>query len=339
MTAHAVERQRSTLTTVDGRRPPRGTARRPRRRRARRRRAGRRLPARRRNRSPRSTTSSRSPACRCWPGASSARPAMSMFVSSPLHKQRFDLRTGRCLDDESVSVRVWTVAVIDGYVCVVAVVRRCLAPMHGLRRERNVPMPETSSKRNRPETWPRDHWPARGIHDRCHRRPSSRRADEAARRARSGLSARSGDQDASGRRRGRVARRHRGAHRRAAGAGGVHDRARCTRLARSSRRHPLGRRPARSARGPPSSSPAGPKANGALVTAGFDVAWTAPRARYDDITDLLEAGTCRACASPSSSTVPGRPTCATRSRRWAPTSSGSRCTAGRCPPTTPTPSA
>ncbi len=31
----------------------------------------------------------------------------------------------------------------------------------------------------------------------------------------------------------------------------------------------------------------GPKANGALVIAGFDVAWIAPRARYDDITDLL----------------------------------------------------
>lgn len=31
----------------------------------------------------------------------------------------------------------------------------------------------------------------------------------------------------------------------------------------------------------------GPKANGALVTAGFEVAWTAPRARYDDIIDLL----------------------------------------------------
>lgn len=31
----------------------------------------------------------------------------------------------------------------------------------------------------------------------------------------------------------------------------------------------------------------GPKANGALVTAGFDVAWTAPRARYDDIIDVL----------------------------------------------------
>jgi len=40
------------------------------------------------------------------------------YVSSPLHKQRFDLLTGECLDDASVSVRVWTVAVIDGHVCV-----------------------------------------------------------------------------------------------------------------------------------------------------------------------------------------------------------------------------
>lgn len=31
----------------------------------------------------------------------------------------------------------------------------------------------------------------------------------------------------------------------------------------------------------------GPKANGALVTAGFDVAWCAPHARYDDIVDAL----------------------------------------------------
>jgi len=31
----------------------------------------------------------------------------------------------------------------------------------------------------------------------------------------------------------------------------------------------------------------GPKATGALVTVGFEVSWTAPRARYDDITDLL----------------------------------------------------
>ncbi len=39
-------------------------------------------------------------------------------VSSPLHKQRFDLRTGRCLDDPDRSVRVWTVEVVDGSVCV-----------------------------------------------------------------------------------------------------------------------------------------------------------------------------------------------------------------------------
>jgi nitrite reductase (NADH) small subunit len=40
------------------------------------------------------------------------------FVASPLHKQRFDLRTGRCLDDPSVSVRVWAIAEIHGDVCV-----------------------------------------------------------------------------------------------------------------------------------------------------------------------------------------------------------------------------
>lgn len=33
----------------------------------------------------------------------------------------------------------------------------------------------------------------------------------------------------------------------------------------------------------------GPKANGALVTAGFDVAWTAPRARYDDVLEAFAA--------------------------------------------------
>ena len=38
------------------------------------------------------------------------------FVASPLHKQRFDLHTGRCLDDPSVAVRVWPVAVVDGIV-------------------------------------------------------------------------------------------------------------------------------------------------------------------------------------------------------------------------------
>lgn len=35
-------------------------------------------------------------------------------VVSPLHKQRFDLRTGECIDDPRVHVRTWPVAVVDG---------------------------------------------------------------------------------------------------------------------------------------------------------------------------------------------------------------------------------
>ena len=37
-------------------------------------------------------------------------------VSSPMYKQAFDLRTGRCLDDDSVSVPAYDVAVEDGRV-------------------------------------------------------------------------------------------------------------------------------------------------------------------------------------------------------------------------------
>ncbi|KAA9155132.1 nitrite reductase small subunit NirD [Amycolatopsis acidicola] len=37
-------------------------------------------------------------------------------VASPLLKQRFDLRTGICLDDESVRIRTYEVTVIDGVV-------------------------------------------------------------------------------------------------------------------------------------------------------------------------------------------------------------------------------
>jgi len=37
-------------------------------------------------------------------------------VSSPMYKQAFDLRTGRCLDDDSVSVAAYDVAVEDGRV-------------------------------------------------------------------------------------------------------------------------------------------------------------------------------------------------------------------------------
>ena len=39
-------------------------------------------------------------------------------VSSPMYKQAFDLRTGRCLDDEGVSVPAYDVAVVDGRVLV-----------------------------------------------------------------------------------------------------------------------------------------------------------------------------------------------------------------------------
>jgi nitrite reductase (NADH) small subunit len=38
------------------------------------------------------------------------------FVASPMHKQAFDLRTGRCLDDEKVLVPVYDVRVEDGIV-------------------------------------------------------------------------------------------------------------------------------------------------------------------------------------------------------------------------------
>jgi len=40
------------------------------------------------------------------------------FVASPMHKHAFDLRTGRCLDDESVSVPAYDVRVVDGVVMV-----------------------------------------------------------------------------------------------------------------------------------------------------------------------------------------------------------------------------
>lgn len=38
------------------------------------------------------------------------------FVASPLLKQRFDLRTGECLDDPSVRIRTYDVEVVDGVV-------------------------------------------------------------------------------------------------------------------------------------------------------------------------------------------------------------------------------
>ena len=40
-------------------------------------------------------------------------------VASPLYKQHFSLTSGRCLEDESVSVPVYRVLVSDGYVYLV----------------------------------------------------------------------------------------------------------------------------------------------------------------------------------------------------------------------------
>jgi nitrite reductase (NADH) small subunit len=37
-------------------------------------------------------------------------------VASPVFKQTFDLRTGACLDDESVALGVWDIRVVDGVV-------------------------------------------------------------------------------------------------------------------------------------------------------------------------------------------------------------------------------
>jgi nitrite reductase (NADH) small subunit len=39
-------------------------------------------------------------------------------VVSPIYKQAFDLRTGRCLDDDAVSVAVFPARVVDGMVLV-----------------------------------------------------------------------------------------------------------------------------------------------------------------------------------------------------------------------------
>ena len=39
-------------------------------------------------------------------------------VASPLHKARFCLRTGECLDHPGRAVAIWPVDVVDGVVCV-----------------------------------------------------------------------------------------------------------------------------------------------------------------------------------------------------------------------------
>ena len=40
----------------------------------------------------------------------------TLKVASPIYKQNFDLKTGRCLDDENVVLSTWQARVVDGIV-------------------------------------------------------------------------------------------------------------------------------------------------------------------------------------------------------------------------------
>ncbi|MCY3810708.1 MAG: nitrite reductase small subunit NirD [Gammaproteobacteria bacterium] len=39
-----------------------------------------------------------------------------LVVASPIYKQHFNLRTGQCLEDETVAVRTFPVRLVDGHV-------------------------------------------------------------------------------------------------------------------------------------------------------------------------------------------------------------------------------
>lgn len=41
-----------------------------------------------------------------------------LYVASPIYKQRFDLSTGQCLDDESVKLTAYNVKLDGGNVCI-----------------------------------------------------------------------------------------------------------------------------------------------------------------------------------------------------------------------------
>ncbi|MFL0428440.1 nitrite reductase (NAD(P)H) small subunit [Moraxella sp. 179-F 1C4 NHS] len=40
------------------------------------------------------------------------------YVASPMYKQRFDLATGKCLDDEQVALKSYPVSVTNGVVMI-----------------------------------------------------------------------------------------------------------------------------------------------------------------------------------------------------------------------------
>ena len=138
-----------------------------------------------------STTSNRSPVCRCWPAASSARSATCrrdvaapQTAVRPAHR-RVPRRRGR------TPVGAWTVDVDRRGS---STHRPIVDQPDVVDDDRNDP--RSKQRRNEhPETG-RVNRTARGIHDRRHRRSSCRRADEAARRSGRRMPARSGDQDA-----------------------------------------------------------------------------------------------------------------------------------------------
>ena len=49
-------------------------------------------------------------------GSAGAPPVVIPTLASPLHKQRYNLRTGACLDDESLHLQVFDIRVTDGMV-------------------------------------------------------------------------------------------------------------------------------------------------------------------------------------------------------------------------------
>src|SRR5690606_12604891 len=56
-----------------------------------------------------------------------------LVVASPVYKQHFNLRSGRCIEDEAVSLRTWPCGVLDGRVWVESLVQ-ALASARGKRR-------------------------------------------------------------------------------------------------------------------------------------------------------------------------------------------------------------
>ena len=60
--------------------------------------------------------------------------AGQLVVASPVYKQHFNLRSGRCLEDEAVGLRTWPCGVLDGRVWVESLQATGTAVGRGRRR-------------------------------------------------------------------------------------------------------------------------------------------------------------------------------------------------------------